>query len=184
MRSLSSAGRRKTKEVKGHHILPDKKDESPRQLKGRESRINAKPKEEKNEKKITSKSTSRSSKGVEQMPPSGPSRNSHLASTKTKPIAETRVKAKGFENGKSSFALDRSTEGAGVITQSELMSIVESLKGGDVSLLQSVAAMKEKNKGTVIVRNDKEPFLDQTASSQLHKNIFEQVTDQGMIIHH
>ena len=143
VRSLSSAGRRKTKEVKGNRILPDTKDESPRVAKGKESRLitNAKPKDEKTERKATSKMSDKPSKDVQQRPPAGVSKASNLK----KSNMNTTAKSKGTADVTSEQIKPKLSNEAGVITQSELMTIIESLKGGDASLLKSIAGIKEEN---------------------------------------
>lgn len=158
MRSLSSAGRRKSKEVKGHHILSNQKDVSPRLVKGRESRLSddAKSKNVKVDKKTSDKqNASRPSKDSESMPSHGTFKGSNLANARSRSIADKTPPAKkqsGLKTEKRNSDISKSGAEAGVIAHSQLMSIVESLKEGDVSVLQNIAGVKEKNKESVINR--------------------------------
>jgi len=156
VRSLSSAGRRKTKEVKGNHILPDKKDASPRVVKGRESHLvsNGKQKDEKTEKKMTSKLSDKPSKVAEQRPHAGASRTSGLTTSKKKPGINTTTNAKRQIEVADEKKKQVTSDGAGVITQSELMTIIESLRDGDASLLRSIAGMKGEYDKSALEKSD------------------------------
>ena len=129
--------------MKGNHILPDKKDESPRVAKGKESRLitNAKPKDEKVERKVTSKLSDKPSKDVQRRPPAGVSKASNLK----KSNMTTTTKAKGPNNVTDEQIKPKLSNDAGVITQSELLTIIESLRDGDASILRSIAGMKEEH---------------------------------------
>ena len=156
MRSLSSAGRRKTKEVKGNHILPDKKDASPRVVKGRESNLvtNGKLKDEKTEKKTTSKLSDKPGKDVDPRPRAGVSKTSGLTTSKRKPGINTNTNAKGRIDVADEKRKQVASDGAGVITQSELMTIIETLRDGDASLLRSIAGMKRENDQSTPEKSD------------------------------
>ena len=181
VRSLSSAGRRKTKEVKGHRVLPNTKDESPRVVKGRESRLvtNAKPKEEKADRKTTSKTSDKPSKNANQQPQARASKASSVINSKknSSTIAKPGATNALADEQKKPVL---NTE-AGVITQSELRTIIESLRGGDASLLRGIAAMTSGNDNSGSSMNDENTRPSLTTFSDLHDSNKDQAPLSGIL---
>lgn len=172
--------------MKGHHILPDHKDESPRLTKEKENRVNpgGKAKDERTLKKSsTGKFSSRQDMDTKSTPSTGASKTSQLVSSKSKPGTEARLKPKNIgsvPNQKSSSNTSKDLNGVGVISQSQLMSIVESLNGDDVSALQSAMAMKEKNKKPLVLNGNKKENTNTVRKPELNSSIIEPNFVPGM----
>ncbi|XP_065058234.1 coiled-coil domain-containing protein 66-like [Rhopilema esculentum] len=174
IRSLSSAGRRKTKEIKGNHVLPSHKDESPRQLaKHKETLSQSHVKvntETHADPKDAKKKTGKPERPTERIVQEKQPKSINTRNTNTKASDKDSVGAKRVTKGKTSSYTQPSkaaviSDKPGVISQSELMSLMESLKTGDVSILEVMTKVKG-NQGFA----DVSKFNDKASLSTLKKD--------------
>ncbi len=174
MKSLSSAGRRKTKELKSHNVLPTQKEVSPRQAvktKTRQSQETVKIEDDSPRNQAANQPSAKQAKTLANQKNARNTKqpNSHASKQRTQAKSNiTASQAKSRNNVSSNDTSENiDYRNTGVISQAQLASIMDALKNGDASVLASLTVKNPPERDVSVEAPSSNRAKNDTYSSQL-----------------